>query len=207
MNNSGKKYKNIIFDVGEVLLSYRWKDAMVDAGISREAAEEIGSVIFSSPLWKELDLGIRPYWDVVEDIATKYGKWHDEMTCYLTKVERMTIDRPKVWEKMALLKEAGYKCYILSNYPGYIFERHMKDKPFLQYLDGMMVSYSVNFCKPDRRIYEALLQKYNLNPKDCIFFDDRKENTDGAIACGIDAVTVESEDILLEQIDKLLEDI
>ena len=39
-----KKYKNIIFDVGNVLLSYRWKDMFqYDYGMSEKLALEVGT--------------------------------------------------------------------------------------------------------------------------------------------------------------------
>ena len=50
--------KNIIFDVGDVLLEYRWKDMLVqDYGMTEERAVQIGKSMFDDPLWSGLDLG------------------------------------------------------------------------------------------------------------------------------------------------------
>lgn len=73
----------------------------------------------------------------------------------------------------------------------------------MQEIDGMVVSYQVHITKPDNRIYRHLLDKYDLNPEECIFFDDRVENTEAAKKMGIESVTITSKDQLLE----LLEDI
>ena len=59
-------------------------------------------------------------------------------------------------------------------------------------LDGRLVSYEVHQVKPDRDIYETLLKRYDLDPKECLFLDDRKENTDTAESLGIKSVTIES---------------
>lgn len=196
-------YKNIIFDVGGVLFDYHWIDVIAMTGISYEEALELGPKLFESPLWQELDLGIRPYFEVVEELANANPGYEENVKEFLTKVERMPEGRPKVWEEVKRLKKAGYKLYILSNYSEYMFSIHTKDKPFIKEMDGLMVSYMPHICKPDRGIYEALIAKYGLNPAECLFFDDRKENVEGAIACGIDAVEITSEEVLLNEMAKL----
>lgn len=195
--------KNIIFDVGEVLFSYGWIEALVIAGESRESAEVLGPKVFDDPLWKELDLGIRPYFEVVEDMCRKYSDHADSIRKFLTNVEVMPKDRPEVWKEVHKLKEKGYHLYLLSNYSEYMFSIHTKDKPFMKDIDGAMVSYMVNVNKPDERIYRALLDKYGLDSSECLFFDDRAENTEGAAKIGIRAMTVTSEEFLLEELRKL----
>lgn len=195
--------KNIIFDVGEVLFSYGWIDALVLAGESRESAQVVGPQIFDDPLWKELDLGIRPYFEVVDDMCRKYPDSATSIRKFLTNVEVMPKDRPEVWKEVHKLKEKGYHLYLLSNYSEYMFTIHTKDKPFMKDIDGAMVSYMVHINKPDEGIYKALLDKYTLDPSECFFFDDRAENTEGAGRVGIKAVTVLSEEFLLEELRKL----
>ena len=43
-------------------------------------------------------------------------------------------------------------------------------------IDGLIVSYMVHKAKPDQAIYAAICEKYELNPSECLFFDDRLEN-------------------------------
>ena len=49
--------KNIIFDVGDVLLEYRWKDMLMDYGLSEAEAIRVGTLMFDDPLWRQLDYG------------------------------------------------------------------------------------------------------------------------------------------------------
>ena len=44
-----EQIKNIIFDVGDVLLSYRWKYMLMDYGLSEEEAVRIGTEMFDDP--------------------------------------------------------------------------------------------------------------------------------------------------------------
>ena len=85
-----------------------------------------------------------------------------------------------------------------------MFSRHTKGKPFIDDMDGMMVSYMVHINKPDEGIYRALLEKYDLKPEESLFFDDRPENVEGAAKCGIDGIVVTGQEMLLEELDKLM---
>ena len=197
-------YKNIIFDVGEVLFSYGWKEALMLAGASYEDALILGKNLFDDPVWGELDLGVRPYWEVVDELSSKYPPFKAVITQFLTNVEVMPKSRPVIWELVKQLKGKGYKLYLLSNYSEYMFSRHTAGRPFMDEIDGAIVSYMVNINKPDRGIYEALLNKYNLNASECLFFDDKLENVEGARACGIDAIQVLDEPMLAGELIKLI---
>lgn len=89
------------------------------------------------------------------------------------------------------LKMAGYKLYILSNWGKWHFEELQKRndfREFLQYFDGGIVSYQVGLKKPDRKIYEILIDKYNINPSSAVFYDDKPENIQAAKEVGLNAV-------------------
>ena len=59
---------------------------------------------------------------------------------------------------------------------------------FLSDFDGGVFSYETGYMKPDRRIYEFFLRKYNIDPNRAIFFDDKKENIEAAEKLGIKGV-------------------
>lgn len=89
------------------------------------------------------------------------------------------------------LKMAGYKLYILSNWGKWHFEELQKRnefREFLQYFDGGIVSYQVGLKKPDRKIYEILIDKYNIDPTSAVFYDDKPENIQAAKEVGLNAV-------------------
>lgn len=197
--------KNIIFDVGEVLLDYRWKDMlMIDHGMAEADAERVGKEVFNHPLWAKFDSG-----DItLKELVTAYGKAYPtdqtDIRWFLEHSERMPVPRKTVWDKIPRLKEKGYKIYLLSNYSQELFEKHTKNADFMNQIDGRLVSYEVHKIKPDPEIYRCLLERYHLKPEECIFFDDRKENADAATKLGIFGVHVVGVSILLEEINKLL---
>ena len=58
----------------------------------------------------------------------------------------------------------------------------------LSLFDATVISTQIGAIKPDPKMYEAILQKLNAEPADCLFVDDRAANLEGAIALGMKAV-------------------
>ena len=196
--------KNIIFDVGDVLLEYRWKDMLKDYGLPDDEAYKVGNLMFNDNLWHEFDLANMTRDEIVGQYLKNYPDYAEVMQWFMTHGELMHVKREDVWEKAQKLKEKGYGIYILSNYSQELFEKHTKDAPFISLADGVVVSYQIHITKPDDKIYRYLLDKYNLKAEECIFFDDREENTEAARKLGIEAITVTSKEFLLDELDKLL---
>lgn len=198
--------KNIIFDIGSVLIGYRWKDMCLEAGWEEEKAEKIGRGFFLSPLWPDFDAGLVGTGELVESIAEKYPELREDARWFITSGKKMIIERPKVWERVKKLKEKGFGLYLLSNYSEELFKVHTNGLPFVELVDGGVISYQIHEIKPNPAIYQHLLQKYQLKPEECLFFDDRPENTEAARKLGMAAVTVEggSEELLLQELEKLL---
>lgn len=197
--------KNLIFDVGNVLLEYRWNQMLLDYGLTKEEAAVAGPVFFENELWKELDLGNYSVEEVICMYEEALPQYAGLVRWFLTHLELMPLPRKAVWEKVHALKEKGYRIYLLSNYNGDFFRVHTKDADFINDIDGKVVSYEIHKIKPDAAIYEYLLEKYDLKAEESVFFDDREENTEAAEKLGIKSYTITSKEYLLEVLDKFLE--
>lgn len=201
-----KKYKNVIFDVGNVLLEYRPERMLQDYGLNENDAKRVCDELFndSDDLWHIFDLATM----TDEEIKNAYCKKHPNdakaISFFMEHGEYMHIARADVWERVHTLKKCGYNIYLLSNYPETLFKKHTQYADFMKDIDGLMVSYMINITKPDLRIYEALCSKYSLDKSKSIFFDDRKENIIAARKFGIDAAEVISKEFLLNELDKLI---
>jgi len=198
-----KNIKNIVFDVGEVLLTYRWAESLAAAGVPMEDAVILGPKLFENPNWKKLDLGIEDYFELAAKIANDNPQYEKELMEYFRNVSIMPIDRPRVWSEVKRLKEKGYKLYILSNYSEYMFTEHTKNRPFVDYMDGILVSYMVHMNKPDPDIYDELFRRFDISPYESLYFDDRKENVDAAVSKGMDSILVTGEEQLITELAKL----
>ena len=196
--------KNLIFDVGGVLIGYRWKEMfMDDFGLSDEGAEELGRRIFDDPIWSDFDRGFV----AIDALVAHYCGLYPDSEYYIKRLfyenDKMATEREAVWEKMKELKDRGYNIYILSNYSEYLFKKHTDNMPFRAILDGGIVSYEVGSVKPEPAIYEKILAKYSLDPAECIFYDDIEKNVESARELGIESHLVMSEEDLLKQMDQL----
>ena len=199
--------KNIIFDIGSVLIGYRWKDMCLDAGWEEDRADKIGRGFFLSPLWPDFDAGLITAEELIRSVVEKYPDMEEDARWFIGSGKKMTLERPKIWELVRKLKEKGYGIYVLSNYSEELFAVHTDGLPFWEQVDGGVISYQIHQIKPNPPIYEHLLEKYRLSAGECLFFDDRPENTEGARALGMQAVTVEdgSEELLVRELEKLLD--
>ena len=199
-----KSIKNLIFDVGDVLIGFRWMDMLTDDfGIPKERAVHIGPKVFEDPIWMELDAGRKQVDEVVDYYMAKYPEDGDIIKRMFAEGERMAVKREGVWEAVGRLKECGYRIYLLSNYSKYLFEKHTADMSVIPLLDGKVISYEVKAIKPEPEIYEHILNKYDLNASESIFFDDKEENVNAAKALGISAFRITSEEMLLDLLHEI----
>lgn len=192
--------KNLIFDVGNVLLEYRWNQMLMDYGLTEEECKIAGPIIFDHEIWTHLDMGT-PMKEVIEEYKMALPQYADVIEWFLTHAELMPIRRLDVWAKIRALKEKGYHIYILSNYSREMIDLHTKGAEFWDYADGAVVSADCKLLKPNQEIYTYLLNKYQLQPEECVFFDDKEENTVAAEKVGIKSYTITSKQYLLEVLD------
>lgn len=92
-------------------------------------------------------------------------------------------DREK--ETLTYLKQSGFHLYYLSNWGRWSFEQMTSQIPLKDYLPEGIVSYDVMCNKPDKKIYLALLDKYHLQPSQCLFIDDKEKNVQAAKQLGM----------------------
>lgn len=196
--------KNIIFDVGDVLFDYRWKEALMEHGLNESEAEKLANLILNDHLWYLKDMAIMTDEEVLAEYHKKYPQYANEIDWFMGNIGSFQIPRHEVWEKMHVLKNMGYKIYILSNYPEKLFKQHTKGASFLNDVDGMVISYQIHIGKPNKEIYMYLLKKYDLKAEECLFLDDREANTESAVKLGMKAETVKTREYLNKILDSLI---
>ena len=75
-------------------------------------------------------------------------------------------------------KTQGHQVYILSNWDPESFDYFTNQHPqFIELFDGIVISGDIGHVKPDPFIYEYLLTRYKIDPKDALFIDDIVHNT------------------------------
>jgi HAD superfamily hydrolase (TIGR01509 family) len=111
------------------------------------------------------------------------------MTCTIFTPETMVKTQRLLKDGVAFVKSCkkkGYKLYVLSNWEPESFHLLKTEYADLfDLFDGTVISGEAGYNKPDMRIYQHILKKYDLDPATCIFFDDQPCNIAGAEAAGI----------------------
>jgi putative hydrolase of the HAD superfamily len=182
--------KNVIFDVGGVLVDFRWRALMADLGMSIERQDEFEKKVFGSKWWAELDRGALAEEYVVGKLRESISDHIDAFELIWANQEYLveSFDYSPIW--MDELKAKGLKIYLLSNYPKSIFSLHEEKGKFnfIDRIDGKVVSGFVGMAKPDEDIYRCLVDKYGLKAEECVFIDDREENIQTAKALGMKGI-------------------
>lgn len=199
--------KNVIFDIGGVLVSFEPDRVFREMGLPEEEVQILYQHTAKSPYWKELDRGILPKEEVFQTMVNTMPQAYrkDAMEFFTKRIpEAVTsFDYSADWLKG--LKERGYNIYLLTNYPEWLFETHWKKGfTFVPYVDGKVVSGNVKLIKPDHAIYETIIKKYSLNPAESVFIDDVKENVQAAKETGLNAIQFTNINDVKETLEKLL---
>jgi FMN phosphatase YigB (HAD superfamily) len=112
-------------------------------------------------------------------------KYHNIARELLNNWENSMTFTPGICEYFSELKKKGYNLYILYNMTRHFMANDYKFHEGFKYFDGIVYSAPIKMLKPNPEIYEFILNKYSLNPKECLFVDDLKENLAGAARFGI----------------------
>ena len=182
--------KNVIFDLGNVLIDFKPIKYIKSLGYDDEKALEIFNKTIKDSIWADMDRGIyRDKESYVSAFKTKYPEIQDDIDKFLGGpwMENVIFPLKDNLKMIDLVKEKGLKYYILSNYPKDAFEYTYNMCPFIQNADGMVISYDVLMIKPNKNIYLKLLDKYGLKANECLFMDDLDINVEGAKSVGINA--------------------
>lgn len=179
---------NLIFDMGNVLLSWSPDSIMDDMHIDDTVERAfLKKEVFGSADWILLDWGKMT---VSEAETLFYSRTPKEYWPHIhhaldwfDKIRPL----PGMAEYLKKKKSEGYKLFLLSNAPDYVYDNsHLI--PGLQYMDGIVISGHEKLIKPMPEIYQLILNRYNLNANECLFIDDLSLNCAGAIMQGMHAL-------------------
>lgn len=188
--------KNVIFDFGGVLVDWNVRYLLKDyfkteaetmAFLNKISFEEWNSSLdWGYPFAKsivELQEKFPEYFDLFQRF---YDDWEQMLGGCFTKTEALI-------EK---LKEDGYALYGLTNWSAETFPIAYNKYPVFKNFDAIAVSGAEKLAKPDERFYRILLDRYDLNPEECIFIDDRQDNIETANKLGIHGIVFDNEDTI-----------
>ena len=195
-------YKNVIFDIGGVMVDFNPKDFLLDRFCNSATEEKVYNLTFGSETWKKLDAGLCTRYEGNQAMleAAKAEHCVFEVQEVLENWTTILHLRRRMVELVRRLKNHGYCVYYLSNIPEDTLDFLMK-RGLEGVFDGGVASCDVHINKPDPRIYQELLNKYHLIASECIFIDDSRANVQTAFQLGMNSIQMkESVDTLVRSL-------
>lgn len=195
--------KTVIFDIGNVLAGFAWKEYFDRFSYSEEVKERIGRATVQSPVWNEYDRGNLSDEEVVEAFIKNDPGIEKELRESLNNISGMLVryDYAIPWVKA--LKQSGYQVLVLSNFSHKAVADCGEVLDFLPFTDGGILSYQDHVIKPQPEIYDLLMERYGLVPEECVFMDDILVNVEAAQKAGIHGIHFRDK----EQAEKELHDL
>jgi len=196
--------KNIIFDLGNVLISFRPSEYFDKKKYPEAIKTTILSDIFSSKEWSMLDKGEITTPEAIEAIAKKSSLNKKEIAHIFNLRTDIIFPLDSNVKLLPELKKRGFKLYYLSNFPMDIFDEVKDGYYFFKYFDGGLISAAVKSSKPENLIYKIFIESYSLNPKECLFIDDIEINVRTAEVIGMKGLFTNGSLEISKEIEKTI---
>lgn len=175
--------KNIVFDMGNVLIDFSPKEYLSEIIEDPLVVEKVYQEMFCHSEWSELDRGAVSEDEALASISARIPAYKEYVKHVMTTWFKKLKPIEGMFELVRDLRQQGYQIYLLSNASPRIYE-YMHNIPAIQFFDGYLISCDIRVNKPDLKIYQSLMCKYDLIAEECIFIDDLARNVDGAKAAG-----------------------
>lgn len=178
--------RNIVFDMGMVLMDYHSLEACRAAAPDEESALKVYAALFDHPEWVGLDDG-----SVDEDDLARHAmaRLTDEPLRPLVPQllrgmpQNVLSPMPGMPELVDWVFSSGFRVYLLSN-AGYTVSQNRQIIPRIDRFHGVVFSADERMVKPDPALYQVLTDRYRLKPDECLFIDDNPLNTEAARKLG-----------------------
>lgn len=195
--------KNIIFDIGNVLTDFRWRDFLRDKGFDDAMIGRIAKASVENPLWKEFDRGELAGEELMQAFINADPEIEEELHKAYDNIHGMVTIRDYAIPWVQELKAKGYKVWYLSNFSEKTEVECADSIAFIPYMDGGILSWKDKLIKPDPKIYQLMLARFELVAEESVFIDDLPENVQGAVNEGIHGIVFESREQVVEDLKKL----
>ena len=187
--NKNTMIKTVIFDMGNVLIEFRWRKLFAEMGLTGERFERMANATVLDPVWNEFDRGIWTDKMMLDAFIKNAPELENEMKLLMGEYFPGLLrkyDYTDEW--LDALKAKGYKIFILSNFSRKAFTDCADELDYVKKADVPIISYMINLIKPDPKIFEYMINTYDMDPKEAVFIDDSPANIEAAKKFGLNTV-------------------
>lgn len=192
--------QNIIFDFGNVLV--QWHPEQVYGEYFGDEAKAWWFLRHVADMdWRQrIDAGERMDSCICEK-QRQYPDYADAIELYRSKWREMLTDEvPGMRDVILELKSKRYEIFGLTNWSMETFPEAREHFGILQMIDRYVVSGAEGYVKPDPRLFQTLLDRYQLCAEDCTFIDDNPDNVTAARKLGMQGIVFRGANDLRKQL-------
>lgn len=191
--------RNILFDMGNVLIRFDRDYFMQRLGLSVEDRQLLMREVFLSVEWVQMDRGSIQEETAVKQVCGRIPeRLHDAAYKLISMWDRPILPVEGMYELVQELKAVGYRIYLLSN-ASLRQHEYWPRVPGNELFDGTIISADEGVMKPHPDYYLRAMERFRLIPGECVFIDDVPANIEGAIYCGIPGIVFHGDAKLLRK--------
>lgn len=198
-----KMITTIIFDIGNVLVDFTWREHYKSFGYDDEMVERIARATVLNPTWNEIDRGVMEEEDIIQEFVKTDPEIEQDIRKVLRDVSTIVARNDYAIPWIQELKSKGYRTLYLSNFSLKAETECAASLDFIPYMDGGILSYREKVIKPMPEIYQLLIDRYELVPEECVFMDDTPANLAGAEKFGIHTIHFQNQAQAIGELRKL----
>ncbi|MDO4804639.1 MAG: HAD family phosphatase [Lachnospiraceae bacterium] len=203
-NRNNAAINTVIFDIGGVLVELGRYRFLEKKGFTGEIADRVMYATMRSEDWVQMDLNNLSEEEILDLFIANDPEVEPEIRHMFSNVHGIVEPKAATIPWLRHVKESGCKLLYLSNYSPKIMRECKDALYFLPEMDGGLFSCDLHLVKPDMAFYQALIEKYQLDPERCIFIDDLEMNLVPARELGIHTVQFRSQDQAERDVDDLI---
>ncbi|NLG05913.1 MAG: HAD family phosphatase [Clostridia bacterium] len=200
------KITTIIFDIGNVLAEFCWERHFRSFGFSEETFQRLAKATVLDDTWDQFDKGVLSFEELKALFIQNDPGIKREIEMVLENISPCIEVYDYAYDWIRELKAKGYRVYILSNFSEKCYMECGEKMNFVKEADGAVISYLEKMIKPEPCIYELLMERYHLEPQECVFMDDKKINIDAARALGMKGIVFTTKAAAVEELRSLIEE-
>ena len=178
----------IVFDMGGVLIDFGAELFSRRLRVTAQEQELLVRYVLRTADWVRLDRGTITEEEVYAHACAKLPKeLHAAAEYIIYHWNEPIVPIEGTAEIVRELKEKGYTLYLLSNASRRQHE-YWPEIPGSGCFSGKVISADLHLLKPEAAIYQALFDKFDLTPANCIFIDDFPPNIEAAENAGMQGI-------------------
>ena len=179
--------KNVILDMGNVLITFDPEVSINKYCKIDEEKDIIRKELFQSKEWIMSDGGEIKNNELFDRVKNRVPeKFHESLKNCAEHWDICTTPIKGAKEFCDYIKKKKYGMYILSNANEKFYE-YFPNSFSLDLFDGIVLSSQIHIVKPNEGSFKYVLDKYKLNPEECLFIDDKDYNVVAAEKLNIKA--------------------